>query len=279
MRPLAEYAMLGRRQAIIVVLLCGFVPMVYCLSAATVAMVFLRKGSKEGMLILLWAMLPAIANWMFGDPSPLFLMPSMAVLGLILRRTESWQQVLLASIVIGIVAQYCVQLHPGYAAQVHALSDQFITMQLTQGNDLGIGAEELGDAIVSFFGAYQTMLAVFCLMLARWWQASSVNPGGFQHEFHSLKLDPVVAGLIAVGIGLAIAKIPPFNAWGNIIGFVPMIVGLGILHGMVKLKNLGSGWLVGTYIALLLFGQAIVLLALIDSVVDFRKRIRDQKSS
>ena len=51
MRGLAGYAMHGRRQAIIVVLLTGFFPVAYCLSAAVVGLVNLRKNATEGLLI------------------------------------------------------------------------------------------------------------------------------------------------------------------------------------------------------------------------------------
>ena len=106
MRGLAEYVMLGRRQAIIIVLLCGFFPLLYFFSAATVALVALRKGQREGLLILLWALLPAGLLWAMGDTSPVFLLLGTYVLALVLRNTLSWQLVLLLALAVGLVTQF-----------------------------------------------------------------------------------------------------------------------------------------------------------------------------
>ena len=67
MRGLAEYVMLGRRQAIIIVLLSGFFPLLYFISAAVIALVTLRKGQAEGLILLLWSLLPAGMMWAMGD--------------------------------------------------------------------------------------------------------------------------------------------------------------------------------------------------------------------
>ena len=58
---------------------------------------------------------------------------------------------------------------------------------------------------------------------------------------------------------------------------VPLaFAGIALLHGLVAAKRLAGFWLVGLYVTLLLFGQLIypllVILAVIDSVFDFRGR-------
>jgi hypothetical protein len=58
LRGLAEYAMSGRRQAATVAILFGLVPMLNVLSGSVVALVSLRHGLTEGLLVLLWAALP-----------------------------------------------------------------------------------------------------------------------------------------------------------------------------------------------------------------------------
>ena len=40
---------------------------------------------------------------------------------------------------------------------------------------------------------------LLCLMLARYWQASLYNPGGFGREFRSLRLAPAVAVILLLG--------------------------------------------------------------------------------
>lgn len=277
MRGLADYTMLGRRQAIIVVLLCGFIPMLYLISAAVVALVNLRKGWTEGFLILLWSLIPAGANWMMGDPMPMILMPGIAALAQVLRTTQSWQKVLLGAVVLGILAQSSLQLMPGYVANLQQLLDQAITMQMAQGTDVGMNAEELAAALLSFFGAYHTLAAIFCMVLARWWQAALYNPGGFRSEFHALRLDPgkalILAGLILIGM----AGVAPFSTWTNIISVAPMIAGLAVMHGIIGMKQMAQQWLVLVYLALLFMAPALIVLGLLDSLLDLRTRVTQRR--
>ncbi len=58
---------------------------------------------------------------------------------------------------------------------------------------------------------------------------------------------------------------------------VPLVfAGLALIHGLVAQKRLARFWLVGLYVTLLLFMQLIypllVVLAIVDSLIDFRGR-------
>lgn len=59
---------------------------------------------------------------------------------------------------------------------------------------------------------------------------------------------------------------------------VPLVIaGLALMHGLVAQKRLAKFWLVGLYVTLLLFMQLIypllVVLAIVDSLIDFRGRL------
>lgn len=273
MRGLAEYTMLGRRQAIIVVLLCGFLPMLYIVSAAVVALVNLRKGLTEGLLILLWAILPAIGNWMMGDPIPLFLMPAVVVLAQLLRHTQSWQNVLLGAVLLGIITQSSLQLMPGYVDQMEQLLEQAVSTQGVQSEETGMNAREFASALLSFFGAYHALIAIIAMVLARWWQALLYNPGGFREEFHQLRIRPVTAALLLVLIVAGMAGMTPVNEWVNILCVAPMISGLALMHGIIGLKSLPGQWLVPVYLVLFFLAQAMIVAGLVDSLLDIRRRV------
>ena len=67
---LAEYAMRGRRQAIIWAVVLTSLPFVSWIGSAVVALVVLSKGNKEGLLVALWASLPSILGFAIaGDVS------------------------------------------------------------------------------------------------------------------------------------------------------------------------------------------------------------------
>lgn len=274
MRGLAEYVMLGRRQAIIFVLLSGFFPLLYFFSAAVVALVTLRKGSNEGFLILLWSLLPAGLLWAMGDTSPVFLMLGTYLLALMLRKSSSWQQVILLATVFGLATQFSLVFQGEYQAQIQQVVDQGLQAQVNQSSQAQYTSEQIVDLLFSFYGAYHTFMVVICVMIGRWWQAMLYNPGGFRQEFHSLRFDPRIMvfllGLILAGL----MDIPPLDGWLPLFCVVPMLAGLAVTHYAVARKAMGTPWLVLSYMTLLLVPPAIILLGFIDSVVDLRKRMK-----
>ena len=192
MRGLAEYVMLGRRQAIIIVLLSGFFPLLYFISAAVIALVTLRKGQAEGLILLLWSLLPAGMMWAMGDSSPVFLMLGSYALATVLRKTESWQLAILLAIGIGLATQLSLVFQPEYLAQVESVVSDGLQVQLNQGGQTEYTQEQIVDLLLSFYGAYHAFMVIICLMIGRWWQAALYNPGGFRQEFHGLRFDPRV---------------------------------------------------------------------------------------
>jgi len=70
MRGLAQYAMRGNRQATLVAVLFAIIPVLFWISAAIMALVILRKGYQAGASVFMWSLLPAIAWWSGGDPTP-----------------------------------------------------------------------------------------------------------------------------------------------------------------------------------------------------------------
>ncbi len=103
MRALAEFAMRGRMQATLVVAGSAVVPLLFWLSAAAGSLVLLRRGFGDAFGVLAWAVLPAMFWWYLGDPSILLVLLGTLTLAQILRARSSWSQVLLASVVLGVV--------------------------------------------------------------------------------------------------------------------------------------------------------------------------------
>src|SRR5690606_8986704 len=113
MKALAEFAMAGRRQAILAAMLLGILPLVNSLSAPIVALVCLRHGPKEALMVGVWAMLPALAWAVAGDVLPLLLLIGITVLAEVLRSSRSWEMALLAAIGVGVGGQMALSLQPG----------------------------------------------------------------------------------------------------------------------------------------------------------------------
>ncbi len=89
MRGLAEFVMKGRKQAIMVVLLLGAIPLINLLNPVVVGLIMLRKGLQEAGFILVWAILPIAAGAMAGDIDPLVMLVGWSGLADQLRTTWS----------------------------------------------------------------------------------------------------------------------------------------------------------------------------------------------
>ena len=272
MRALAEFVMKGRRQAIIAVLLLGLVPLVNLLNPVVVGLVMLRKGFQEGLLVFAWAILP-VGAWAYaGDVWPLIMLIAVSGLSLLLRESESWEFTLLAGILVGVAGELYLRLQPQVLDLVFMQLRQYLEANQLQGVQL----DELREVMTGFVAAVYMFLAVMLLMLARWMQAALFNPGGFQVEFHRMRIEQKVAlGLLALMLLANFGILVPQSAVLYLM--LPLLLaGIALCHGVVKLKGMSSSWLVALY-ALMVFPivlQLLILLALVDSWYDFRARMQ-----
>lgn len=282
MRFLAEFIMRGRTQATLVVVLAAVVPMMSWLSAAAASLVLLRRGQSDALPILMAGLAAAgVVWWVTGESNVALVLSGTFGLALLLRSTASWLRVLLASVGLGLLfALLIASLHGEQIALLVGELQKVLPQMLQAYQALDSAEQARFDSFLQpvLIGAMAAMLQLSCLlalMLGRWWQALLYNPGGFAEEGRALRL-PWQA---AVGLMLVIwlgGVISPDMAMLMPICTVPLAVaGLSLLHGLVAQKRLPAFWLIGIYVLLVLF-QAVylllVLLAVIDSLFDFRGR-------
>ena len=285
MRALAEFIMRGRAQACAVAFLGNLFPLI---SPATVGLVSLRKGSKEGLVVLLWAALPLIASYFFGQGSGLLALISgfsllvTLVAAAVLSATSSWQWTILTSMLMATVVTLLIGLLLGVDIDllIDRLSAMFAEIAAQQSSEI----EPLAASRPLVLGASALMLVlstVVCLAVSRWWQAMLYNPGGFGEEFRQLRLDMRVAGL-SVGVFVLVLYLPTeYRFWADLM-LVPLLLsGVSLMHYAVNVAALGSSWLVFMYIGLVVSGPVIggllVGLGLADSLMNLRLRLTANK--
>ena len=272
MRGLAEFVMKGRKQAIMAVLLLGLIPIVNFLSPVVVGLVVLRKGLTEATQVLVWAIIP-VGGWAIaGDPVPLIMLLGITGLAGLLRASESWEFTLLGSIVVGLCVEIYLRLQPAVLDLIFLQMQPYFDANCIQGEQL----DSLRNVMTSFMGAVYMLLAIVLLMLSRWMQAAVFNPGGFQKEFHGLRVEQKVALLLVGSMMLANFGILIPQSWMLYLVLPLMFSGLALVHAVVAAKKLSSLWLAVLYaiIVLPLITNIIVLLALLDSWYDFRTRLQ-----
>ena len=281
MRALAEFIMRGRAQACAVGLLGNLFPFV---SPATIGLVTLRKGSVEGLLVALWAVLPLIVLIYISDSSPLLTAVSVASLFMmvvaanVLTWSVSWSWTMLSSVVaggliasgLGFVLSDDVELLVAEIGEIIAKMDAEPSSErevLVPGRQFMLG-------LIAWVLALSSIVS---LLLSRWWQALLFNPGGFQEEFHSLRLSNqlAVAVLIAVVAGFYLPT--EYRPWAQLAAIPLLLSGVALIHHVVKTLQLGSQWLVLMYFGLIVFspttGALLVGLAFSDSMLNLRSRL------
>lgn len=285
MRALAEFIMRGRMQATLVVAGCAALPLLYWLGAAAGCLVLLRRGMKDALSVLALGLLPALIWWLYSDdPRALLVLLGSSSLALVLRASESWNRVLLVSIAMGVV--FSVVLGVAFEPQIEMLAQALIKVmpsllgqvyQQMSVDEQARFAALIAPILTGLIAALLQIVSVLSLIVGRYWQALLYNPGGFGREFRAVRIPLGPAMLLLAGmvvspnLGVQMSMLVPLCS-------VPLVfAGLALIHGLVAQKRLARFWLVGLYVTLLLFMQLIypllVVLAIVDSLIDFRGRL------
>ena len=268
MRAVAEYAMRGRREAIIVAAVSAAVPLLFWLSAATIVLTTLRKGTAEGLNVLLWAGMPAVL-WlvMRGDPTSLIVIVGAMILAAVLRATVSWVSTLFVGVVLGLIVSWVMPLLVPELLNPEVLSKLAPSVDMKTEQSYAM----FSSLLTGFWAAAHLMVIILSLILGRWWQSLLFNPGGFGEEFRQIMLPPLVA-IPAVLIAQFGGNLHPvFIGWAPILMMPLFIAAIALVHGVVSIKKLSYHWLVLMYILVFLVGP---YLALVDSLMNFRRRLQ-----
>jgi hypothetical protein len=276
---LAEFVMRGRFQALLVAVASAG-SLVFCwISAAVVALVTLRKGVAQGLALLAWALLPAAAVFAFGDSGPLSLLLGTALLAVVLRTTVNLPIALLVSVPVGGLTGLALlafsgeqlQLMVEYLGEILASLEQ----QLSQGGQAVVLVQPGPAQVAGMLGAGTAVTSVLCLLLARYWQAALYNPGGFGQEFRALRYPPVIAVALALGAAALAGMGVEYRTWAMVCVLPLAFAGVALVHAWVASRGQGTGWLVGFYLAWVIFDPVkllVVFAALADSWFGFRQR-------
>lgn len=282
----ASYVMRGRRQAVIVGLLFTIVPLFGWVSNVIVSLVTLRKGAKEGAIVLLWVILPAVV--VAGLGNRLIILYGILggslftyVLALILRQTQSWKAVLTASLLAGLLAVLLVHAWIPNITEVWVNQFDHYALLFKNQFNLVVNATRLqlfAKFATGFQVAFITLSVLINLVLARGFQSMLYNPGQLRPELKNVRLSPwevLVFLLIAIssflGVAMAQDALP-------VVGLIFVLAGISVFHAMVDLKNVTNKWIFIFYVLLAVFfpyvGIVLIIFAIIDSLFNLRYRLK-----
>jgi hypothetical protein len=303
MTGIAAFIMKGRPQAVFMItlltVLSWMLSLAGLLAAAGIALPTLRRGSKEGLLIA-GMTLPAVAiagQIIMGDPieavayTAAIWAPTI-VIALILRESANLSLTLASALglsLVTIVAIYGFSDNPSglWLEQIQAIMKPMME-QGAPGIDPALlqrSMELLSRYATGSIAAGSLLTVALSVLLARWWQASLYNPGGFRTEF--LQLEPSkwfaygVLALLALGslttdgiAEMAINLAIPFM-------MVYLLVGFAVIHALCLDSKAGKFWLAGVYVGLFFIAPLIGMIAVFgfsDTWIHWRLRFNKSKA-
>ena len=276
--------MRGRPHAVGATLISTSLPLLNWLGSAMVGLVILRKGPVEGLMVLMWALMPlGITLYLIGDPSSVIALLGTAILAYVLRVTVSWEITLAIAVLVSAFGSLVFELT---AIDVLAVIVEWymeymrqLAGQLQQTGELSFA--EAKNSILGFFAVGQAYAMLAFLVLARWWQSELYNPGAFGKEFHQIRISPVLSTTLVVMMLFCFLFSEQLGRWIPLLT-VPLIVSaLAFVHWVMGTRKLSGNWVFGFYLLLLLLFQVVypllASLALVDSWFNLRTRIQSKE--
>ena len=282
MKGLAAFVMRGRLQASGVAALVSALPLLSWLGASIVALVVLRRGNKEGILVFLWAFLPLVLVYQTGgDSSGLIALLGAFLTAVALRSSVSWVLTLYAVVIAAVIGSLVfMQLSESILT---AFVDWYVDVMESLAADTGapVVTPAAGQRqAVSYLAMGQGYMMVLALMLARWWQSVLYNPGGFKQEGQQTRLTPK-ASLPLVLVMAGCLMTDGFGTWVGVVSIPFVVIGSGLVHWILSRQNRSNQWYVMFYITLVMFFQlasaALVVLVIADGFIDVRQRIQSRE--
>lgn len=286
LKRFASYVMRGRRQAVIVGLLFTILPLFGWVSNVIVSLVTLRKGAKEGAIVLLWVILPAVV--VAGLGNRLIILYGIIggslftyVLALVLRRTQSWKTVLTVSLLLGLLAVLLVHLWIPNISEVWTKQfDHYALLVKNQFNVVVNTAhlELFARFATGFQVAFISLSVLINLILARGLQSMLYNPGQLRPELKAVRLSLwEVLILLTIGVLSFFGVVMAQDAL-PVVGLIFVLAGLSVFHAVVDLRNIANKWIFLFYVLLAVFfpyiATALILFAILDSVINLRYRLK-----
>jgi hypothetical protein len=295
---LAAYIMKGRLQAMMIAstfaLLSLPFPPVSIVSSASVALVTLRKGGKEGFYVLICACLAAgllstllLGGYQFALLYGMVLWVPVWLIALVLREGRHLAVAIEIAVLLGIAAVIGFYLYQTDVAQFwRQILEVMIQPMLAANPD--VPAESLQQS-ADVFAHYMTggiaagsvYGLLFGLFLARWWQSVLYNPGGFRLEYLALRSQPklALASVLIIAVAFLASGMIAELCWNiTILLFVLYtFMGAAVLHCTFATMKTGRFMVPFLYATVLIIPHVMVLVALfglLDTWLDLRNKLK-----
>ncbi len=299
----ANFILRGRLQAALVATIAAaltmVVPLFSHISGGVLALVTLRNGFREGLLIAFAAIavlavighlsaLPGgMVNLVVGSMFLMMWLP-LLITANVLRTTRSLDHAVMVAgaiaaaglIVLHLVVGDVVAWWRNVLVEVLMPILERMDVQL-MGGDRDTIIEALARVMTGVLAATMLITTMTNLLIGRWLQSVAFNPGGFGEEFRGLRLGrPIgIATLVVLGLaGFAGGAAGDFGLnLMLLLGAMYALHGLALAHAIAKQVGAHAAWLIVLYLLMMFALPQVAMVlasaAFVDSFMNFRARL------
>lgn len=291
---LAEYIMRGRMQAMLVAstlaLISLVMPPVSIVSSASVALVTLRRGATEGLIVLACSTAIAavlgfflLGNYQFVLLYGMVLWVPVWLISIILREGRYLSLAIEVAVLLGVLGVIGAYLYNAELATMwKSILSQMVPPKAPV-EDIQHTLDVLSHYMTGIIAAASVFGLLFGLFLGRWWQALLYNPGGFKQEFLSLNTHPrlAIGSILVLVVASASSGSLSEVAWNiAILLFVLYtFIGTAVLHTVFAAMKMGRFIVPMFYITMFLIPHAMLPVAVVglcDTWMNLRNKISNQ---
>ena len=292
--------MKGRSQSVLIVAVCALLsyllPPFSLISVAALTLVTLRRGGGYGLQILAGALLATALLGQLTLGTPLVAISYLGVLWLptwllamVLRSTLSFATTVEVAALLGVVAVIAIYALLGdptlwWQSLLEVALVPFLGASSGVADiDVSGMIAELAPKMTSLMVAASLSNLLLGLVLGRVWQSRMYNPGGFQREFHALRLhrQPAAVGALLLAATLGTTHGIVADLEGTLL-LLYAVAGLAVVHSVAARRSLNVMWLVGVYVVLMITAKeglvALGLLGFTNVWFDLAERLGGPKT-
>jgi len=267
-------------------------PPVSIVSSASVALVTLRRGGIEGLVVLACSTAVAgvlgfflLGNYQFVLLYGVVLWVPVWLISIILREGRYLSLAVEVAVLLGVLGVVGFYL---YNAELAVMWKNILSQMVPPNapvEDIQHTLAVLSHYMTGIVAAASVFGLLFGLFLGRWWQALLYNPGGFRQEFLALSTPPrlAIGSIVVVVIASLSSGVISEVSWNiAILLFVLYtFIGTAVLHTVFASLKMGRFIVPMFYVTLFLIPHAMLPVALVglsDAWMNLRNKISNQQT-
>ena len=262
-------------------------PPVSIVSSASVALVTLRRGAFEGLIVLVCSTVVAgglgfflLGSYQFVLLYGMVLWVPVWLISIILREGRFLSLTVEVAVLIGVVGVVGFYFfNTDLATMWKNILSQMVPPNAPV-QDITHTLELVSHYMTGIVAAASVFGLLFGLFLGRWWQALLYNPGGFKQEFLALNTQPrlAIGSVVVVIVASLTSGLTSEVSWNiAILLFVLYtFIGTAVLHSLFASMKMGRYMVPMFYVTMFLIPHAMLPVALVglsDAWMNLRNKI------